>query len=152
METAYKVEETALYSFEESCRKYPDKVALIYLGKAFSYQRLKEMADRFATALSELGVKENDRVFIYLPNCVQWVIAYLAVLEIGAVAVPVSPIYTPSEITYLVNDSGAETIICQDTNFGYVKEVLARDEAKKSHLHQCRCDGSFVEEGSRNDF
>jgi non-ribosomal peptide synthetase component E (peptide arylation enzyme) len=62
METGYKVEETALYSFEESCRKYPDKVALIYLGKAFSYQRLKEMADRSPQPSVNWG-KGNDRVF-----------------------------------------------------------------------------------------
>lgn len=131
MESASIVDKHALFSFEQSCQKYPDKAALIYLGKAFSYSKLKELSDRFATALHELGVRENDKVFIYLPNCVQWVIAFLAILEIGAVAVPVSPIYTPNEITYMINDSGAETIICQDTNFGYVKEVLPKTGLKR---------------------
>jgi len=116
----------ALFTFEQNCQEYPDQLALIYLGKSYSYGQLKELSDRFATALDGLGVRKNDKVLIYLPNCVQWVVAYLAILEIGAVAVPVSPIYTPSEITYMINDSGAETIICQDTNFGYVKEVLPK--------------------------
>jgi len=116
----------ALFTFEQNCQEYPDQLALIYLGKSYSYAQLKELSDRFATALDGLGVRKNDKVLIYLPNCVQWVVAYLAILEIGAVAVPVSPIYTPSEITYMINDSGAETIICQDTNFGYVKEVLPK--------------------------
>lgn len=125
------MDKPALFSFEQNCQKYPDKAALIYLGKSYSYVHLKELIDRFATALHTLGVGKEDKVFIYLPNCVQWVIAYLAILEIGAVAVPVSPIYTPNEITYMLNDCGAETIICQDANFGYVKDVLPRTGLKR---------------------
>lgn len=125
------VEGHALAKFKEMCQKYPDKPAVIYLGEKFSYLKLKELSDRFATALNELGVRENDKVFLYFPNCIQWVIAFLGILEIGAVAVPVSPIYTPTEIAYLINDSGAETIICQDTNFGYVKEILPRTNLKR---------------------
>ncbi len=131
MEGTSLMDQHALFTFEQNCQRFPDKVALIYLGKFYSYAQLKELSDRFATALHGLGVRENDKVFIYLPNCVQWVIAYLAILEIGAIAVPVSPIYTPSEITYMINDSGAETIICQDTNFGYVKEVLPQTGLKR---------------------
>jgi long-chain acyl-CoA synthetase len=125
------MDQNALFTFEQNCQRFPDKEALVYLGKSYSYTQLKELSDRFATALHELGVREDDKVFIYLPNCVQWVIAYLAILEIGAIAVPVSPIYTPSEIAYMINDSGAETIICQDTNFGYVKEVLPQTGLKR---------------------
>jgi len=44
--------------------------------------------------------------------------------KIGAVLVPISPIYTSFEIEYMIKDAGVETVICQDTNFGYVKEVL----------------------------
>ena len=131
MGTVLTASENALATFERMCQKYPNKPAIIYLGEEFSYRKLKELSDRFATALTDLGVRENDKVFIYLPNCVQWVIGYLATLEIGAVAVPISPIYTPTEITYLINDSGAETIICQDTNFGYVKEVLPNTNVKR---------------------
>ena len=131
MEGTSLMDQHALFTFEQNCQKFPNQVALIYLGKSFSYAQLKELSDRFATALHELGVRENDKVFIYLSNCVQWVIAYLAILELGAIAVPVSPIYTPSEITYMINDSGAETIICQDTNFGYVKEVFPQTGLKR---------------------
>lgn len=131
MENSLLIEGHALRRFKEMCQKYPDKTAIIYLGKRFSYIKLKELGDRFATALSDLGVRENDKVFIYLPNCIQWVIAFLGILEIGAVAVPVSPIYTPREIKYLINDSEAQTIICQDTNFGYVKEVMGETPLKR---------------------
>ncbi|MFB0521512.1 MAG: AMP-binding protein [Desulfatiglandales bacterium] len=112
--------------FERSCEKWPENPALIYLGEIFSYNRLRELIDRFGTALHDLGVKDNDTVMLYIPNCPQFLIAYLAAQSIGAIPVPVSPIYTTYEIEYMINDSGADTIVCQDTNFGYVREVFPK--------------------------
>ena len=126
------MDKTFIGCLEESFRKYSGETALIYLGKKISYSELKELVNRFAAALEHLGIKETDRVMIYLPNTPQLVIAYLAILEIGAVAVPVSPIYTPNEIFYMSNDCRAETIICQDTNFGYVKEVMDKGSLKRA--------------------
>jgi long-chain acyl-CoA synthetase len=112
--------------FDAMCERYPDKPAVIYLGQAFSYARMKDLSERFAGSLVDMGVRKGDRVMIYTANCVQWFIAFLAVQKVGAVIVPVSPIYTSFEIEYMINDSGAQTIICQDTNFCYVKEVMDR--------------------------
>ncbi len=110
-------------AFEESCRKFPQRDALIYLGRRFSYSFLKQMIDQFATALYRLGVGHQDKVMIYMGNSPQWIIANFAIQKIGAVVVPVSPIYTSHELLYMVQDAEVETVICMDTNFGYVKEV-----------------------------
>ena len=112
--------------FEQMCEKYPDRIALVYLGEGVSYARLRDLINRFAGSLNNLGVGKGDRVMIYIPNCTQWVIAFFGIQKIGAVAVPISPIYTSYEIEYMINDSGAETIICQDTNFCYVREIFSR--------------------------
>ena len=117
--------------FDQMCDRYPDKSALIFLGQSFSYSRLRDLSKRFAAALLDLGVKKGDRVMIYIPNCIQFVIAFLGIQRIGAVIVPVSPIYTSHELNYMINDSGAETIICQDTNFCYAKEVISSTELKR---------------------
>jgi long-chain acyl-CoA synthetase len=116
---------------EDICEKYPCKPAVIYLGEKFSYSELRDLVRRFAGALSDLGVGVNDKVMIYIANCPQFLVAYFGIQEIGAIPVPVSPIYTPFELEYMVDDSGAETIICQDTNFRYVKEV-----SKKKNLRR----------------
>jgi long-chain acyl-CoA synthetase len=108
------------------CEKYPDKTAIVYLGESLSYAKLQDLINRFAGALNHLGVGKGDRVIIYIANCVQWVVAFLGIQKLGAVAVPVSPIYTSYEIEYMINDSGAETIICQDTNFCYVQEIFPK--------------------------
>jgi long-chain acyl-CoA synthetase len=125
------IDEEVITSFERIAENYPDKTAIVYLGEKFSFSELKELIYRFATALYELGIKDNDRVMLYIPNCPQWLIAYYGIQKIGAVAVPTSPIYTPYEVSYQLNDSGAETIICQDTNFGYVSKVLSKTPLKK---------------------
>jgi len=118
--------------FEAIVKRYPGKIAVVYLGEKFSYRRLKELADRFAAGLAEMGVKPGDKVILYISNCIQWVVAFLGIQKAGAVVVPVSPIYTSHEIEYMVRDAGAETIICHDTNFGYVKEVLGNTNLKRA--------------------
>jgi long-chain acyl-CoA synthetase len=124
MSSIQNYNELLIAGFHRACEKYPDKTALLYLGERFSYARLRELIDRFATALYDLGVRDNDKVMIYIPNCPQFLIAYFGAQQIGAIPVPVSPIYTPHEIRYLIEDAGAETVLCQDTNFRYIQEVF----------------------------
>lgn len=127
------MEEELIFSqFERVCKKYPDRVAILYLGETFTYARLQDLIHRFSTAMSRLGVQKGDRVVLYISNSVQWVIAFFGILRIGAVVVPVAPIYTSFEIEYMIKDSGAETIICLDTNFGYVEDIFSRTGLKRA--------------------
>jgi long-chain acyl-CoA synthetase len=117
--------------FEKMADKYPDRPAVIYLGEKFTYARLRNLINRFATALNRLGVRKGDKVMLYITNSAQWVIAFFGIQRIGAVVVPVAPIYTSFEIEYMINDSGAETIICLDTNFGYVQDIFSKTSLKR---------------------
>jgi long-chain acyl-CoA synthetase len=118
-------------AFERSAGKSPDKTALIYLGKKYTYRQLKEMSERLAGALYELGIGKQSKVIIYQPHAPQWIIEWLALQRIGAVAVPITHFYGPREIEYIANDSRAETIFCMDTNFGYVTKVLSNTHLKR---------------------
>ncbi len=117
--------------FEEVCKEHSSKIALVYLGETFTYGRLETLVHKFARGLSDMGVKQQDRVMLYISNCPQWIIANFAINRIGAVTVPVSPIYTAFEIEYMINDAGIETVICLDPNFVYVKEVMERTNLKR---------------------
>jgi len=112
--------------FDRMCAKYPERPAVVYLGESFSYQRLHDLSERFAGALADRGIAKGDRVMIYIANSIQWVVAFLGIQRIGAVVVPVSPIYTSHEITYMIRDCGVQAVICMDTNFGYVQEAAAQ--------------------------
>jgi len=117
--------------FDRMSEKYPNRPAVIYLGERFSYRRLRELSERFAGALAELGVGKGDRIMVYIANSVQWVIAFLGIQKIGAVIVPVAPIYTSHEIVYMIKDAEVESVICADTNFCYVKEALSETDLKR---------------------
>ncbi|MFU8769577.1 MAG: class I adenylate-forming enzyme family protein [Desulfotignum sp.] len=124
--------ELSFSRFDRMADKYPDKTAVIYLGERFSYRRLQDLSERFAGGLQALGVEKGDKVLLYIPNCIQWIIAFLGIQKAGAVMVPVSPIYTSHEIAYMIKDAGAETIICMDTNFGYVQEAFGQTQLKRA--------------------
>ena len=126
METNHNIYST----FADTAERHPDKTAVFYLGTRFSYRKLQNLSERFAAALNDKGVKAGQPVMMYIPNSIQWVVSWLGIQKLGAVAVPITPIYTPHDINYIANDSEAEAIICADTNFGYVTSVLPQTGLK----------------------
>jgi len=123
--------ETTVARFDRMCERYPDRTAIVYLGTRFTYRRLQSLSHCFAGGLAEQGVGKGDRVMVYIPNSIQWVIAFLAIQKMGAVIVPVSPIYTSHEITYMIEDAGVETVICMDTNYCYIQETFDKTALKR---------------------
>jgi long-chain acyl-CoA synthetase len=109
--------------FDRAVARFSNKNALIFYGKKISYKELKELADRFAAALTGLGVQKGDRVALLLLNCPQYVIAYLGALRIGAVVTPVSPVYTSQEVRHQLTDSGARVVVCQDMLYDNVERT-----------------------------
>jgi long-chain acyl-CoA synthetase len=117
--------------FESIALKNPNNTAVIYLGTRYSYKKVKDLAERFASALIDMGVKRGDRVIIYVPNSIHWVVSWLGIQRVGAVCVPITPIYTPYDLEYIANDCEAGAIVCADTNFGYVTRVLPETSLKQ---------------------
>jgi long-chain acyl-CoA synthetase len=109
--------------FDQVAEKYGKKNALIFYGNKITYAKLKELVDRFATALADLGVKKGDTVALFLLNSPQYVIAYFAALRIGAKVTPISPVYTSHEIKHQLFDSDATTVVCQDLLYDNVEKA-----------------------------
>ena len=122
---------TIFSTFDAVARKQRQKTAVIYLGTKYSYDRVKALAERFAAALTHMGVRPGGKVLMYLPNSIQWIVVWLGIQRIGAVCVPITPIYTPYDLKYIANDSETETIVCADTNFGYVTRILSETKIKR---------------------
>ncbi len=126
------IEKQSIFSkFAAVAGRRGENPALIYIGSCFSYRKLLDLAERFAASLEELAVGPGQRIMLYIPNSIQWAVAWLATQKIGAVAVPITPIYTPYDLSYIASDSHAEIIICADTNFGYVAKVLPQTPIKQ---------------------
>ena len=102
----------------------PDRPATAFLGAHLTYSQIKEQADKFATALVRLGIKQHDRVGIMLPNCPQYVIAAFGVLRLGATVVNVNPLYTPREVLVVAKDSGMCALLTLDVLAPAVLSVL----------------------------
>lgn len=95
----------------QTAEQYPNQIATVFVGGRLTYKQLKQQIDRLAGGLSELGIRKGDRVAIMLPNCPQAVIAYYAVLSLGAATVLTNPLYVESELEQLWGDAGVKAAI-----------------------------------------
>ncbi len=98
-------------NLETSARRYPDKAALVFFGRALSYAELLQKAERLAACLQSLGVNSGDRVVLNMQNCPQWVIAHFAILRANAVVVPVNPMNRTEELKHYIADPDARVAI-----------------------------------------
>lgn len=110
----------------------PERPATAFLGAHMTFRELKAQADRLATALARLGIRQHDRVGIMLPNCPQYVVAAFAALRLGAVVVNVNPLYTPREVLVVAKDSGMRALLTLDLLAPVTQAV--RGETAIEHL------------------
>ena len=81
-------------------------------GPRYSYAQLQDGANRLSAVLTVLGVKRGDRVAIVLPQRFETAVAYMAVLQMGAVGMPLSTLFGPEALEYRLQDSEARVAIC----------------------------------------
>lgn len=96
---------------ERGAREFGERPALLFEGQTFTYASLDELAGRSARLLAELGIGQGDRVALFLPNIAEFVIAYLAILKLGGIAVSVNARLRRDEVGFVLADSGARAII-----------------------------------------
>jgi fatty-acyl-CoA synthase len=112
------IEETIGANFERIAAMYADTEALVDVaqGLRFTYAELNAEIDLIARGLMALGVDKGERVGIWAPNRAEWTITQYAMAKIGAILVNVNPAYRTHELAYVLNQSGARTLIA-DTAF-----------------------------------
>ncbi len=100
-------------AFAQSVARYADRPALIGEdGSQLSYRELDAARLQAARALIALGVNHGDRVSVWAQNCVEWVVAGLAIHSIGAVLVPINTRLKGAEAGYALQKSGAKVLFC----------------------------------------
>lgn len=114
----------------DAAEDFPDKVAIHFMGKEFTYRKVYEQALTFAAYLQEIGLSKGDRVAIMLPNTPQSVIGYYGVLLAGGVVVQTNPLYMERELEYQMNDSGAVAILTLDILYPRVSKVMQKTTLK----------------------
>ncbi|MCX8045180.1 MAG: long-chain fatty acid--CoA ligase [Desulfobacterota bacterium] len=115
-----------IYSIlERAVSRFPNRTALIFFGFTLTYEQLWAAVQQFAGALQAIGVTRGERVVLLLPNCPQFIIAYFAALQLGAVIVPTNPLYNEQELAFQIRDSEATTLITLDLLFPQVRAVMS---------------------------
>lgn len=117
--------------FDEACHTYVDQTAFVGMGQGISYGELHELALGFAHALVRSGVQPGDRVALMMPNILQYPVALFGVLLAGGVVVNCNPLYTPRELAFQLQDSGAETIVVLANFANTVAQVVPEVLVKK---------------------
>ena len=108
------VTETLVGMMAHSVREYDSRIALEFFGTSISYRQLGERSRESPEGLRTLGVGHGDRVALVLPNCPQHVVAFYAILSLGAIVVEHNPLYTADELRRQFEDHGATTAIVWD--------------------------------------
>jgi fatty-acyl-CoA synthase len=111
-------------------RQAPGRPAIVFDGTDLvDYQSLDRWTDAAARCHAEAGLRTGDRIGIIGDNSLEWVVAALGALKLGAVVVPFNNRFTPDELRYLVDDSGPAMVLADDANRDRMAAALARPPA-----------------------
>jgi len=122
--------DNALDMFRASARRAPNAAIIRYFDATITLAQLDEQSDAFAVALSESGVAKGDRLALVLQNIPQFIIAVVAAWKLGAVIVPINPMYREREISTVLVDSGAIGVICLESLADLVIAATADTEVR----------------------
>jgi len=117
--------------FEESCRKYADKVAYVSMGREMTYRELDSLSRDFAGWLQAKGLKKGDRVALMMPNLLQYPVALFGTLRAGCAVVNCNPLYTPRELEHQLKDSGATAIVIVENFASVLQQVINQTAIKQ---------------------
>ncbi len=97
-----------------SVTEFGDGVALEFFGRETTYRELGDQINRAAEGLRQLGVRKGDPIALIMPNCPQHVVAFYAILRLGAIVIEHNPLYTPRELRHQFENHGARFVITWD--------------------------------------
>lgn len=109
---------------------FPDRAALIYMGKIFTFREIDTLSNKFARYLSKLGLEPGDVVAYHGLNIPAGLIASVGIQKAGCVYSGLNALLKPEEVEYQVNDSGAKILITLDLFFEGVKKIISRTGLK----------------------
>jgi len=124
----------------KAAREHPESPALVAsahlpvlgrVGNVVTYAQLDSQSDALAAALVDMGLKKGDRVAIVMANCVQFVIAFYAILKAGGVVAATNPTYPPDRMQFQINDCDAKFIITLSLFYKMIKDIQPRTKVKQ---------------------
>ncbi|MGD2125148.1 MAG: AMP-binding protein [Desulfobacteraceae bacterium] len=132
-------DDTALSDFRASAARRPEAPALCYFDLLISYGEVDRSSSSLAAAFLDLGIKKEDRIILLLQNVPQFLIATYAAWKLGAIVVPLNPMYKEKELSYFCKDSGAKIFltleeIAHALDLSFLKETPVEEVITTSSL------------------
>jgi long-chain acyl-CoA synthetase len=123
-------QEPVFKALDRAAEQYPAQTAVLCGERSINYRQLRSRVDRLAAALAGLGVGHGDRVCLFLPNSVEFIISDWAILKAGAAVVPTSVLRTEEGLLHEAGSSGSKVIICTEPDLERVLAVKARSDVE----------------------
>jgi len=108
---------------EAGFRRYPDKVAIVYDGKTYTYRDLDEKSLRFANALRRIGIEKGDKVSLLMTNSADYMFAYFGIIRSGAVVVAVNYRLAAPELRYIIGHSDSRIVVMDNEYYEIIKGI-----------------------------
>ncbi len=124
-------EGTMYEKVEAVANKYPNYIAFDFMGKPTTYKEFTKSVELSAKSLSMLGIRENDKVTIAMPNCPQAICMFYAVNLIGAISNMVHPLSSEKELEFYINESESATVVTLD-QFYHKFEAIRENTCAKN--------------------
>jgi long-chain acyl-CoA synthetase len=122
---------------ESAATKWPDRIAIDFYDRIFTFHELHDLATRAAKGLQPLGVGPGVHVGLHLPNTPHFVIGFFAVLMAGGRVVNFSPLAAPRELKYQITDAETQVMITVDLPMLYSQIAALKGTAKFETLVVC---------------
>ena len=119
--------EPLTFPLRRAAEKYPQKTSVITPeagGKEYSYEWLEEKSSALAASLTNLGIKPQDRVALWIRNSLEYILSFYGILKAGAVVVPVSTHYGEREVLHQLKKTEVKGLITSDSLYAQVKNLI----------------------------
>jgi long-chain acyl-CoA synthetase len=110
-----------------TAKNVPEKTAYYFQDKETSYQELEGSIRKFASRMEELGYEKGDHIALVAGNSPYFIIGLYGALRLGLVVIPINPLYTVHEMTYILKNGDVKAVITMDVlleKFEVMKDLL----------------------------
>lgn len=128
----YDKDKTISDLFENTAKKYPDKIALIAKDRNLTYSQLNEEANKIANFLRKKGIKNGDIVGLISTRTSKMILGILGIIKSGAAYLPIDPVYPESRINYILTNSGVNILLTTEEiniNYNFKGEIVPIDDS-----------------------
>lgn len=119
-------------ALDDAAEKYAGRTAVLFKERAVNYRELKAQTDKLAAGLARLGAGKGDRICVFLPNCLEFIVSDWAILKSGGAVVPTSILRTTEGLAHEAGTSKSRIIICREDHLDRVLEV--REQCDIEHI------------------